>query len=585
MWLFSDIEARTEGDISQVDIPLGTYLYQSLLQGQHDQAGSSVSRMTELNLAEDEGLMLEPEQAQERYGLPGLRFQRKISEGQAKLLHERKLKEIDRDYYLEQGLTGPFRWASGTVAQMVGSVLHPMDFGLMFVPVVGQEAKLRPAMGPLRRLLARGVITEEQLAARKLRYPKFTASFIDAAAGNAAAEIPILISAQQDQARYGIEDSAINIVGGGLLGGGLRVGLERLYDHIFKRLDSGTKQVMFDQAVEQIVKGEDVQVEHIAATDPVVAREVVMYDPVKTREDAQRALDEQMPGIREKIRQEFSEEVVAAAARMPDGTIKTGRMHSMIPDLPYEDMAAGKVVVEMGYMTSRGRFLPNEQLHEIAGKTLLRSVAIRYKGKVYEGRSHYEIITTQINQEHPEIQQFLVDGGNLFSPEQVERLGIEEGFVSAEGRFLNRQESLEAAKQHTHMGFEHQERQFWSRPDVVAEVKSHREKFIRNFMRREREKAKREGRYAKQDARAEQPPMPREEVAENTHEAKLAAEDVSKIEQENAQLEKEILGSKGEAEIRAAVEALQQELEELGGAFEDIDKAIEAAERCVRDNG
>jgi hypothetical protein len=296
MFPFRIAEPNQTGQLTRWDIPINRWLDVKQDEGLHDRAGAALARLGEDIFSG--GPEISAEEANSRYALEGLKFDSPINEERARLMHERKRMELRNLAYMESAAHSWFsaKAAAGLGTSMLSSLLHPVDFATIFVPVVGVEAKAagiaKLGGGALRQRLARGLITEEALAA-STRFPKFNAAFIEGTVGNAIAEIPLLIQNMRDQAVYGPEDSAINILAGGLFAAGIRVSLEGLgrameaAAFVHRSLDPQTREAMFLKGIDDYAKGRDIKVDDYVKVDDNVIRSKVVFDEAGARQKAE----------------------------------------------------------------------------------------------------------------------------------------------------------------------------------------------------------------------------------------------------------------------------------------------------------
>lgn len=244
--------------------PVGTY---GLFGGPE----GGVQRSTELGLEKHfgSGNMLEPEIAQERYGLNGaLTFDEPIDESAAKLMHSRKSAEQRREYLLGNGSEhgGIFRNVTGFGVGMAASMIDPVNFSSMFVPIVGQSKLMSGGKATM------GLMTTAQLArhvgANRTRI-RLASGAIEGFVGMAAVEPLVLAPAIYEQSNYGVENTLINLTAGVLFGAGAHFGIGKMND-MFKRLgdelnpmngydfDPETDLMAFKSAVSEVLQDEPV---------------------------------------------------------------------------------------------------------------------------------------------------------------------------------------------------------------------------------------------------------------------------------------------------------------------------------------
>lgn len=155
-------------------------------------------------LAPEESPMLTPDEAAERYGHLGLTFDEPVTESFAAILAERKRVELARQLAMSRA-EGIVAGVGMFGADIVASMLDPINVGAAFVPVVGQARFLRMVqrMGPTRARVSRGAV--------------------EGLAGAALVEPIVLTAALREQADYGVAESLLNIAFGTIVGGGLHV--------------------------------------------------------------------------------------------------------------------------------------------------------------------------------------------------------------------------------------------------------------------------------------------------------------------------------------------------------------------------
>lgn len=286
------------------------------------QAQNAVQRMVEMGVAE--GRVLSPDEANELYSMPGLEFNEPVIEGQARLMRQRKELENARMFYLQnaKGATGV---AASFAGQVIGSQMSLTDFGLNFLPIIGQEKYtrlagiaskartgatsvriggglgrpvVRASKSPFiaqRYRMAGGLVSEGRSTAAQI-----LGSAVDAAAGNLIAEIPIFMANTQQQAEYGISDVVIGTAVGAGLGGGLRAAAIGL-----SRLSSGTKKEMAVNAHDEFLRDKDIEAPaRLAALDRNAIEIEIrndegrrMRDAAEIRRQAKEAVSEQEADI------------------------------------------------------------------------------------------------------------------------------------------------------------------------------------------------------------------------------------------------------------------------------------------------
>lgn len=186
---------------------------------------------------------LDPDELTEKYGLGGqLKFDEPMYEAAAQLMYRRKIDENDRAYLIASGQNTGTRSVASFGVGMAATLLDPINFASMFIPVVGEAriARLAQRFGggsALKERLVRGALT--------------------GAGGAAMVEPFILLPAIQEQANYDLRDSAINLGFGAALGGMLHAGLGAIGDRL-RRVKPKDADTLFESAMNNVLKDEPV---------------------------------------------------------------------------------------------------------------------------------------------------------------------------------------------------------------------------------------------------------------------------------------------------------------------------------------
>ena len=297
---FNQIQPTTIGTVDKWDIPLNRWLGVKFGSGYGDGLGSAVSNFTEDQIY-DEGPVMKPDFATKTFGIPGhLKWDEPVSVGRASLLKRRKEAELENMAYLDSASHGSFsaKAFAGFGASMVGGFTHPLDLGTAFIPFVGSSTRAleaaRLGAGPLERGLARGLITEEGIAAARIPFPRLSASMIEGVLSQAAVEIPIGIEKYRSQADYGIEDAATNILAGGAFAGGLHLAAKALRGiwtktaEFHNRLTPETKDALAKEFESALMEGREPDTAKIISVDRNAIGEQVRFNEGRARAEAER---------------------------------------------------------------------------------------------------------------------------------------------------------------------------------------------------------------------------------------------------------------------------------------------------------
>ena len=334
---WNQIEPSRIGQVQKWDIPLNDWLGLKFSEGMSYGIGRAVWDFGE-DLAYDEGKPEDPKILNKSFGIEGyLQFDKPITIGQAALLRERKLEELERMSYLE-GASHSWKStkaAAGFIAGLAGGFAHPADLGTSFIPFVGSSAKAAglariggkglvfDVLHSGRQAIARGLIAEEAIGAGKAA--AFTASMMDGVLSQAAVEIPIALQKHRNQSDYTAEDSAFNILFGGVFAGGLHLagrGVGKLFEmrmkaaaDVHERLDPDTKEAIFREHQDAFVEGRRPDTERIVALDEAVIRERVAFDEAAARAEAEAIIRRESSQPRDASANELLDLAQAEASR------------------------------------------------------------------------------------------------------------------------------------------------------------------------------------------------------------------------------------------------------------------------------
>jgi hypothetical protein len=458
---FSPPRPSMHGLYSRPQIPLGEYLGVAMEQGVHDSMLSSIGNLEEQSLYRT-GNMLDPEDANKKYGLPTLNFDEPIYESEAKLLNERKQAELRRMYYLTHGAPDGIlsaRGLAGIGAGFIGSIMNPLDFAVNFLPIVGSTAAAARAQalgrGALRQGIARGLLTTEEALAKTVPgAPRLTSSLIQGFTGNFVAEIPHLASALESKENYTPLDSMINITAGTVLSGALHLAVTSAA-RAFQMASNATKEAATRKAVNDFLEGKSPEVHELVKLDENIIRAAVKFDIDAARASAIKTLD--IEDVKSGIRMKYGEAVTAAAVRSPDGKeTLTGPAHALIGG--YSDRVLEGW--QHGFVTSSGRFIDMNEAGIISG---LKGAA---------GSEDFDWSSSH--------DQKPYDAESLAVFEEAKMYGLEDHDAWNEVRKYRREEA---------------DRRLFERKDVQKAFEEEKERRIQAFVESERTKYDEQGKF------------------------------------------------------------------------------------------
>ena len=229
----------------------------------HFSPSPAIARMKELSDAEQgDSPMLSHEEAMQHVGeLPLTIPQEGIKSDALEILLSRKRTEIRRQSVLSRAEGGFAEGAARLTTGLAVSIMDPLNVAVSFVPIVGQAK--------YASMLARAGTSVTARAAVRAKV-----GAIEGAVGAALLEPIILTAASQEQADYGLMDSALNIAFGTVLGGGLHTSLGALADRVsgvtkaVQAASPETRENAMRAAMSQIMSGQKVEVGPVLNRDP-----------------------------------------------------------------------------------------------------------------------------------------------------------------------------------------------------------------------------------------------------------------------------------------------------------------------------
>lgn len=191
----------------------------------------------------DNADQISAEDAQAKYGLNGaLKFDAPVSDSYARGMMEVKIAEIKNQQILEKGQKGFYAESAKFATGLGASIIDPINIASSFIP----GGRLLSAVGMAR------------LAASKTLTGTIGRGVVTGAIGAAIIEPIPLYSAKQYQLDYDMTDTLMNIIFGGVIGGGVHgVG------HFFsaraevRAIDSSLKDMTFHKQKEVFTKNLD----------------------------------------------------------------------------------------------------------------------------------------------------------------------------------------------------------------------------------------------------------------------------------------------------------------------------------------
>jgi hypothetical protein len=252
------------GDLRAIPAPFGEVIGATLQDALQTNPTAGLFRWAERNeqdnLAEEQGRLLQPEDANRLFGIEGhLRFTEPLSEASAIQLRDLKRAELARQDVFARANSGVGGWSARLAVGLVGTAIDPLNIASAFVPVVGQTRTAAMLAQAGSRAGRMGV------AAR--------IGAVEGAAGAALIEPLNLLIASEEQRDYDMADSLLNVAFGAALGGLLQGGLRGAVDgwrgwrpDVPDAVIRETHEAAVRGATAQVVRGDPVNVEPVLYT-------------------------------------------------------------------------------------------------------------------------------------------------------------------------------------------------------------------------------------------------------------------------------------------------------------------------------
>lgn len=326
LFAFPPVEPTTRMPIGRVDIPLGEWTGFRYREAAGQTMGGRLGDL--FDELTDNSPYLPPDKANAMFGVPdldglpnsGLKFDKPIRHETAMHRNRRKLQELEDINVRELASHSNFgwkAWGSFALGALPGSMSHPLDVAVNFIPFVGSatraEALAAKGAGAFRQSLARGLYTTEQIA-QYTRFAPLATAIINGAAGNAFAEIPVAIQNFRDQRIYGFGDAALNVAVGGVAGGALHVAFKGV-GKVFDALSPETRNRAAKTAVAQAMAGQDIDVRNVVSIDRDAIEAASLFNEVEARK-----------ALAESIGAKFSKESAEVKALLD--TLNVGRSNA-----------------------------------------------------------------------------------------------------------------------------------------------------------------------------------------------------------------------------------------------------------------
>lgn len=284
----------------------------------------------------------------EKYQVPGLKFDRAMSDDEAKLIYEGRKADLIRQAIIAQSPSGFLPGVQRFGNSLIAMATDPLEVATMFIPAMGQAGKAA-AVARFGNVGGRVVI-----------------GAVEGGIGNAMTEPAYALLSRSQQLDYTMSDSLMNIGAGFVLGGGLGAvaGLASR--------GAGTAPVARAeaQAPDIALRAADAAPEAPAgradATEPLVLRQ-----EWRARQDVARLADEQRPAADVAVRQFATGQAVEVGPVMPTEV-------SAVSLAGIESLAA-EMRVSLGVSEGNGRVVLSkivaEERGQGSGSQVMRALA------------------------------------------------------------------------------------------------------------------------------------------------------------------------------------------------------------------
>ena len=285
---FTAVRPETQGQDTDMTVPMMDYLSASFEAGW----GGTLGKIHDFGkyLAEagdDTSPMLTPEQLNQDYPVAE-KWTAPARESVGMLLASKHEEEMRRSFYLQNDNHSFVAGAMGMGTSMVASILNPVDLALMFVPVVGPGARLGPVtetemaagalgrVGRFREALNTGILTTRGELAYATRFPYLAENVIQNTGFAVTAEgVNQIVAAHYKQdAGNPLLNIASNVALGATIHGALNI-----LGKVWHSLPSSLKEEMLVKAMDDFVKGKDIQVdEHLRTAEAFAKWQVAAHE-------------------------------------------------------------------------------------------------------------------------------------------------------------------------------------------------------------------------------------------------------------------------------------------------------------------
>lgn len=310
-YAFPPVSGEREGTVKTYDVPVNEWLGLKFGAGQEDTFGNQLSRFL-ADQSDNSAFLTKEEWEAGDFSVGGeIKWNGEVRIDTAIARRDRKIKELryQADLNAASHAALSAKGVAGFGAMMVGSMAHPLDFAMNFIPFIGQEKFVAGAGGmAYRGASVLGTTTADiaKWGGAFKRFPNLTASVINGTLGNLIVEVPVATQKWRDQADYGAADFAANIGFGAVAAGtlhGLGAAMKKLAGirEIASESSLNADQMV---AMRNIVNGTK-EPSPLRFDESVVAQDIIQknaFDEVKVREEALKFFGKELTKVEGQIK-------------------------------------------------------------------------------------------------------------------------------------------------------------------------------------------------------------------------------------------------------------------------------------------
>jgi hypothetical protein len=360
---------------------------------------------------------LTPDEANQAYGMDGLRFESPIREGDAALRRTRHDEALNLAQYEQVAQNTGSLWIVGLGAQMAGQMSNPLDFGMAVMPIfaaekigvqaaatVGWRSALKfGADLPLTAIGQRGGLATFKATGFAAKFPLFTESVLNGATSSAIGEISVFFDqkALQEPTNY-----FGNVVAGAASAGAFHFSLRllgRVLEPAARALKSftpETHEAAARRAASTFERGESISADadaplaHAGADENLIRQkaQAEAFNPEALRLEAMRD-----PGVVAEVKAEIDAAISAMQKALKDGDpVAAVRAAQQLPPSEHVIASGADSATAAGALRAAIEQLPDIGRIEVGGRTVSRWVEDVSAGKLTDISGYHRMTDEQL---------------------------------------------------------------------------------------------------------------------------------------------------------------------------------------------